>query len=135
MQQTEDGGKTRALRRLELRSIKDSVKFRKQEIDQLKKKTEVDKLAEEFNVTLIGLQKALTEATDNETKARIKALIAIEKNDEALAKKAAAELLAAEAAKRLAATYDQALESVKLMNARIAAFIATQGLDLIRLVV
>jgi hypothetical protein len=124
MQQTEDGGKTRALRRLELKSIKDSVKFRKLEIDQLKKKSEVDKLAEEFNVTLIGLQKALTEATDNETKARIKALIAIEKNDEALAKKAAAELLAAEAAKRLAATYDQALESVKLMNARIAAFIA-----------
>jgi hypothetical protein len=44
MQQTEDGGKTRALRRLELKSIKDSVKFRKLEIDQLKKKSEVDKL-------------------------------------------------------------------------------------------
>jgi hypothetical protein len=121
--QLEDS-KKRSASRIELKTIKDSAKFRKLEIDQLKKKSEVDKLAEEFNVTLIGLQKALTEATDNETKARIKALIAIEKNDEALAKKAAAELLAAEAAKRLAATYDQALESVKLMNARIAAFIA-----------
>ena len=121
--QLEDN-KKRSASRIELKTIKDSAKFRKLEIDQLKKKSEVDKLAEEFNVTLIGLQKALTEATDNETKARIKALIAIEKNDEALAKKAAAELLAAEAAKRLAATYDQALESVKLMNARIAAFIA-----------
>jgi hypothetical protein len=41
-----------------------------------------------------------------------------------LAKKLLAEMEAAEAAKKLAATYDQALESVKLMNARIAAFIA-----------
>ena len=131
MPQQDRGGQERTAtriasqqRKLEAQAIKNSTKLRKAENDQLKKKSEVDKLAEEFNVTLIGLQKALTEATDNETKARIKALIAIEKNDEALAKKAAAELLAAEAAKRLAATYDQALESVKLMNARIAAFIA-----------
>lgn len=131
MQQQDRGGQERTAtriasqqRKLEAQAIKNSTKFRKAENDQLKKKSEVDKLAEQFNVTLIGLQKALTEATDNETKARIKALIAIEKNDEALAKKALAELAAAEAAKRLAATYDQALESVKLMNARIAAFIA-----------
>ena len=131
MPQQDRGGQERTAtriasqqRKLEAQAIKNSTKLRKAENDQLKKKSEVDKLAEQFNVTLIGLQKALTEATDNETKARIKALIAIEKNDEALAKKAAAELLAAEAAKRLAATYDQALESVKLMNARIAAFIA-----------
>jgi len=76
------------------------------------------------DVERIGFAKALNEATDEETKLRIKSQIAILDNNEALAKKILAELAAAEAAKKLAATYDQALESVKLMNAKIAAFLA-----------
>lgn len=114
--------------RTETRQAKELARLKALELAQLKKKTEVDKLAEYFNVTLIGLQKALTETTDEETKARLRGLIAIEKNDEALAKKALAELAAAEAARRLAATYDQALASVQLMNAKIAAFLTSMSL-------
>ncbi len=140
MPQVDRGGQERTATRiaaqqrvLEARAIKSATTLRKAENDQLKKKTEVDKLAEQFNVTLIGLQKALGETVDEETKARLRGLIAIEKNDEALAKKALAELAAAQAAAKLAATYDQALESVKLMNAKIAAFLmsmSTKGFDI-----
>ncbi len=94
----------------------------------LKAKTAVDELAAKFDVERIGFAKALNEATDEETKLRIKSQIAILDNNEALAKKILAELAAAEAAKKLAATYEQALESVKLMNARIAAFLAGFGM-------
>ena len=102
MQQTEDGGKTRALRRLELRSIKDSVKFRKQENDQLKKKTAVDELSAKFDLERIGLAAALNQTTDEEIKLRIRGQIAILDNNEALAKKILAEMEAAEAAKKMA---------------------------------
>ena len=94
MPQQDRGGQERTATRiaaqqrvLEARAIKTSTTLRKAENDQLKKKTALDELSEKFNVTLIGLQKALGEATDEETKARLRGLIAIEKNDEALAKK------------------------------------------------
>lgn len=111
-------------RKIETEIIKKAAAARKAELDALKKKNAVDLLAEKFDVERIGFTKALNEATDEETKLRIRAQIAILDNNEALAKKILAELAAAEAAKKLAATYDQALESVKLMNAKIAAFLA-----------
>lgn len=110
--------------RVEVRQKKELDKLRAAEIAKLKEKTAVDKLKDQFDVERIGFAKALNEATDEETKLRIKSQIAILDNNEALAKKILAELAAAEAAKKLAATYDQALESVKLMNAKIAAFLA-----------
>jgi hypothetical protein len=113
-----------AQRRQELKASQDLLKLKKQEVTTLKAKTAVDELAAKFDVERIGFAKALNEATDEETKLRIKSQIAILDNNEALAKKILAELAAAEAAKKLAATYDQALESVKLMNAKIAAFLA-----------
>ncbi len=139
-------------RRLEARIISLSTGKRKEEYEVLKKKTELDKLKEKFDLELIGLQKALGEAADAETKARLNALIAINKNDEALAKKAIAELDAAEAAQEFAkkfnialeairsmtdkinkfiegqvTTFDQALESIRSLNARIAAMIMKLG--------
>jgi hypothetical protein len=113
-----------AQRRQEIKASQDLLKLKKQEVTTLKAKTAVDELAAKFDVERIGFAKALNEATDEETKLRIKSQIAILDNNEALAKKILAELAAAEAAKKLAATYDQALESVKLMNAKIAAFLA-----------
>ncbi len=101
---------------------------RKEEYEVLKKKTELDKLKEKFDLELIGLQKARNEATDKETKSRLDGLIAIAKNDDALGKKALAELDAAEAAKKVALKYGEALEAVKLMNAKIAAFIQSMSL-------
>ena len=67
-----------------------------------KKQTEVDKLAEKFDVERIGLMKALGEATDAETKLRIQSKLAILDNNEALAKKYNAELLAKTATDLLA---------------------------------
>jgi hypothetical protein len=99
----------RSASRLELKAIKDGVFFRKQENDQLKKKTEIDKLKDKFDLERIGLTAALNFATDEETKLRIRAQLAILDNNEALAKKILAEMdstaamrAAADSAKRLA---------------------------------
>ena len=116
-----------AQRKAESKAIKDSVILRKAEITQLKKKTAVDELREKFDLELIGLQKARNEATDDETKARLDGLIAIAKNDDALAKKAIAELNAADAAKKFADNFQFALDSVKIMTAKINSFIASMG--------
>jgi hypothetical protein len=108
----------RSASRIELKSIKDSTKFRKLENEQLKKKTAVDELSAKFDVERIGLTKALNEATDSETKLRIKAQIAILDNNEALAKKILEELKAAEATKKLA----EAADSARAAFDRLALF-------------
>ena len=80
-----------------------------------KKQTEVDKLAEKFDVERIGLMKALAEATDAETKLRIQAKIAILDNNEALAKKYNAELLARSATDLLANAANNAANALNTM--------------------
>jgi hypothetical protein len=67
-----------------------------------KAKSELDKLKDKFDLERIGLTVALNAATDEETKLRIRAQLAILDNNEALAKKYLAEMNAAEAAKKLA---------------------------------
>jgi phage shock protein A len=113
--------------RVEVRQKKELDKLRALEIAALKKKTAVDELAAKFDVERIGFQKALNEATDEETKLRIKAQLAILDNNEALAKKILAELAAAEATKKFAASFDAALSSVMALTARINAFILKEG--------
>lgn len=74
-----------------------------------KSRTELDKLKDKFDVERIGLMTALNAATDEETKLRIRAQLAILDNNEALAKKYNAELEGATAAKALAdASYQAA---------------------------
>ena len=90
------------LLRQEVTQIKTGVSLRKQENDLLKKKTAVDQLRDKFDLERIGLAAALNAATDEETKLRIKAQLAILDNNEALAKKILEEMKAAEAAKALA---------------------------------
>jgi hypothetical protein len=99
-------------RRLEARIIALSTGKRKEEYEILKKKTELDKLKEKFDLELIGLQKARNEATDEETKRRLDGLIAIAKNDDALGKKALAELEAAEQLKKLAKAAQDAADAM-----------------------
>ena len=113
-------------RRIEERIITLTNGKRKEEYDLLKKKTALDKLKEKFDVELIGLQKARNEATDEETKRRLDALIAIKKNDEALATKALAELDAAAAAQLFAKNFNIALESIRTMTDKINDFIKSQ---------
>jgi len=101
-----------------------------------KKQTEVDKLAEQFDIERIGLMKALNEATDAETKLRIQAKLAILDNNEALAKKYNAELLAKSAADLLAESATKAADALNtLPNKYDAIFTSlvntfkTMGLD------
>jgi len=98
--------------RIQLKEIKKGTTFRKLENEQLKKKTEVDKLAEEFDLERIGLMKALNETTDAETKLRLQAKIAILNNNEALAKKLLAEMDAARKAAELAEAARKAAEAL-----------------------
>lgn len=133
--QADRGGQERTMGRIlkaqrqqEIKAGKELLSLKKQEVTTLKEKTAVDKLRDQFDVERIGLTKALNETTDAETKLRLQSKIAILDNNEALAKKILAELAAAEAAKKLATTYDEALESVKLMNAKIAAFLMSMSM-------
>jgi hypothetical protein len=61
----------------------------------------LEELKKKFDVERIGLFAALNQATDDETKMRLRSLIAIHDNDAALALKIKNELAAAEAAKLL----------------------------------
>lgn len=91
----------------------------------LKAKSEVDKLKDKFDLERIGLMVALNAATDEETKKRIEAKIAILDNNEALAKKINAELDAAKKAKDLADAFGGAATSMVTNNARLQAFISS----------
>jgi hypothetical protein len=101
-----------AQRRQELKASQDLLKLKKQEVTTLKAKTALDQLKEKFDIELIGLQKARNEATTDEVKARLDGLIAIAKNDDALAKKALAELKAAEELQKLADAAKKAADSL-----------------------
>jgi hypothetical protein len=101
--------------RLQLAQIKTGTTYRRLENEQLKKKTEVDKLSEKFDLERIGLMKALGEATDAETKLRIQAKIAILDNNEALAKKYLAELNAKTAADLLADSANNAASALNTL--------------------
>ena len=114
-------------RKAETKAIKDAVTLRKAENDQLKKKTAVDALRDKFDLERIGLTVALNAATDEETKLRLKSQLAILDNNDALAKKYLAEMAAADAATKLAASYDTALSSIKSLISRINTFILQQG--------
>ncbi len=78
--------------RTEVRQKNELNRLRSQEITKLKEKTAVDQLKDKFDIERIGLTKALNEATDAETKLRLRAQLAILDNNEALAKKILAEM-------------------------------------------
>ena len=67
-----------------------------------KARTEIDKLKDKFDLERIGLLTALNQATDEETKLRLRAQLAILDNNEALAKKINAELNAKTSVEALA---------------------------------
>jgi hypothetical protein len=95
--------------RLESKASKDLTTAKKAETAASKAKSEVDKLKDKFDLERIGLMVALNQATDEETKLRIRAQLAILDNNEALAKKYNAELNAKTATDLLAsATYQAA---------------------------
>jgi hypothetical protein len=101
--------------RKESKALQAATTLRKQENEQLKKKTEVDKLSEKFDVERIGLMKALGEATDAETKLRIQSKLAILDNNEALAKKLLAEMEGTKATVELTTEFYALSEAAKAL--------------------
>ena len=78
----------------------------------LTKKTALDKLKDQFDLERIGLTAALNAATDEETKLRLKAQLAILDNNEALAKKLLAEMNGVKAVDELASAMNTAAKSI-----------------------
>jgi len=119
-------------RKLESQAIKNAVTLRKAENDQLKKKTAVDQLRDKFDLERIGLTAALNAATDEETKLRLKAQLAILDNNEALAKKLLAEMNAAKSAVDLAGALDVAgnasIEYFKKLSQMLVGTIGYQNM-------
>ena len=120
MPQQDRGGQERTAgrinaqqRKLEAQAIKNSVSLRKAENDLLKKKTAVDLLRDKFDLERIGLTAALNAATDDETKLRLKAQLAILDNNEALAKKLLAEMEGTKATVELTTQFYALSEAAK----------------------
>jgi hypothetical protein len=76
----------------------------------------VEELRKKFDVERIGLQSALNQATDEETKLKLRSLLAILDNNDAMAKKLLAEMEAAEALKKLAEMARLAAEALAGIN-------------------
>jgi hypothetical protein len=124
-------GGTRQLSK-ELMTAKLLQNARKKEYDIIVKKNaienkNVEELKKKFDLERIGLTQALNVATDEETKLRLRAQLAILDENEAMAKKLLAEMEASDALKKLAeqarlaglSLQDFALVSVRNLIARI----------------
>jgi hypothetical protein len=113
----------------DIRTAQALLKARKEEYNIITKKNalenkNVEELKKKFDLERIGLTAALAKATDEETKTRLKAQLAILDNNDALAKKILAEMEAAEALKKLA-------EQAKAAGLSITEFALVQVKSLI----
>jgi ribosomal protein L7Ae-like RNA K-turn-binding protein len=95
----------------DLKVAKQLLKARKTEYDLITKKNvieskNVEELKKKFDLERIGLTQALNVATDEETKLRLRAQLAILDNNDALARKILAEMDAAKAAENLKSVFD-----------------------------
>jgi hypothetical protein len=97
----------------ELKILKDKNKVNAQLLAADKAKLALADLAKKFDTERLGLNVALNAATDEETKLRIKAQLALLDQNEVLAKKYNAELDAANAAKNLANAANDAATSLR----------------------
>ena len=113
----------------DIKVAKQLLNARKKEYDIINQKNKlenknVEELKKKFDLERIGLTAALNLATDEETKLRLKAQLAILDNNDALAKKILAEMEAAEALKKLA-------EQAKAAGLSITEFALVQVRSLI----
>jgi hypothetical protein len=113
--------------KLENKIIKEGNKARADELAKLKAKSEVDKLKDKFDIERIGLTLALNQATDEETKLRLRAQLAILDNNEALAKKYNAELGAVAAANALATSATTAATALNFLASGMPALFNSLG--------
>jgi len=100
----------------------------------------VEELKKKFDLERISINAALNNATDEETKLRLKSQLAILDNNEALAKKLLAELETAEALKKLAeqarlagmSIEDFGIMKVKALTAKIDTYVEDMAISMIR---
>lgn len=129
----------------DLRTSKALLKARGEEYKIITKKNaienkNVEDLKKKFDLERIGINAALNNATDEETKLRLKSQLAIIDNNEALAKKLLAELEAAEALKKLAeqarlagmSLEDFGIMKVKALTAKIDTYVEDMAISMIR---
>jgi hypothetical protein len=129
----------------DLRTSQALLKARKEEFGIITKKNalenkNVEELKKKFDLERIGINAALNNATDEETKLRLKSQLAILDNNEALAKKYLAELEATEALRKLAeqaklagmSLEDFALFKVKALNTKIDDYLQNTALEMVR---
>jgi hypothetical protein len=95
----------------DIKVAKQLLKARKKEYDLINQKNNleaknVEELKKKFDLERIGLTQALNVATDEETKLRLRAQLAILDNNDALARKILAEMDAAKAAENLKSVFD-----------------------------
>jgi hypothetical protein len=132
MPQKDRGGQERTAGRINAQQVRLEDKLSKAkaaELALLQKKNalenkNVEELRKKFDLERIGLTAALAKATDEETKSRLQAQLAILDNNDALAKKILAEMEAAEALKKLA-------EQAKAAGLSITEFALVQVKSLI----
>ena len=130
----------------DMRTTQALTKARKEEYNIITKKNaienkNVEELKKKFDLERIGLTAALNAATDDETKLRLRAQLAILDNNEAMAKKLLAEIELADAAKKLAEIFRTLLPSrmaeladvIDKTNRKIAANIASNEAELAEL--
>ena len=121
------------------------TKARKEEVNIITRKNNienknVEELKKKFDLERIGINAALNQATDEETKLRLRSQLAILDNNDALAKKLLAELEAAEALKKLAeearlaglALIDFGIVKVKALTAKIDTYVEDMAISMIR---
>ena len=107
--------------------LKEKNKLEADAIAKLKAKSEVDKLKDKFDLERIGLTLALNQATDEETKLRLRAQLAILDNNEVLAKKYNAELGAVAAANALATSATTAAGALNFLANGMPALFNSLG--------
>jgi ribosomal protein L7Ae-like RNA K-turn-binding protein len=113
----------------DIKVAKELLKARKKEYDIINKKNaienkNVEELKKKFDLERIGITQALNVATDDETKLRLRAQLAILDNNDAMAKKLLAELEAYEALKKLADAANKAADALDRNMNKYDALIA-----------
>lgn len=109
----------------ELQLLKEKNKLNAQAIAAEKAKQALADLAKKFDIERIGLNAALNNATDEETKLRLRAQLALLDQNEVLAKKYNAELEAARAAKTLSDSMNQSAVVIGVSAKAIADYLAS----------
>jgi hypothetical protein len=152
MPQQDRGGQERTASRIFVQQVKQEkrvadqlARARAEELRLIAAKNAIEnknvkELEKRFDLERIGLTAALNSATDEETKLRIQAQLAILDNNEALAKKIIAELEATDALRKLAeqarlagmSLEDFALFRVKTLNTKIDDYLQNTALEMVR---